>query len=487
MSSIGVEIAKLSNPTPQFSDIDDHEYTESLPAQFENEHKNLFQRSKLRSRTAPLLEDIDETYSGRKVTRKSKGLVFEKGNVNESKVKIESEFSESDSDIDEDEVSDEDDGLSEDGIASFKKDLENKSSSEAEESTDQGSDSESEEAEKDDMVSQFANIDVNSEIEKGNAIKAQQEIWNKLCECRIKLQKLLIVSNKLPQTSSWLSIRNKIGEEVPDIVSKGNDSVKSLLNSLMHLKQELGQSTEKEIESVEEMEIPSDSDEEHETQEVTEGETNMKKGVKRKYKNENYSDILSKQFEIEKAFRNSIIQKWDEKVRLSTGRMTQKSFNAFDNSAVKQIEQILQDRTRLIKRTQLKRSVYRVLGKPEFSELKSNESNIEDITSKQDLLLKDYDPQIFDDDDFYRQLLKDIIQSKSIGIDPSIVRKQMELQKIRNKMKRKVDTKASKGRKLRYDVHPKLVNYMAPLRSTTMSDEARENLMKCLFGRNLIH
>lgn len=38
------------------------------------------------------------------------------------------------------------------------------------------------------------------------------------------------------------------------------------------------------------------------------------------------------------------------------------------------------------------------------------------------MLLKDYDPEIFDDDDFYRQILKDIIESKSFGIDPAVIR-----------------------------------------------------------------
>lgn len=38
------------------------------------------------------------------------------------------------------------------------------------------------------------------------------------------------------------------------------------------------------------------------------------------------------------------------------------------------------------------------------------------------MLLKDYDPEIFDDDDFYRQFLRDVIESKSVGIDPVSLR-----------------------------------------------------------------
>jgi hypothetical protein len=61
-------------------------------------------------------------------------------------------------------------------------------------------------------------------------------------------------------------------------------------------------------------------------------------------------------------YRDNTIQKWFDKTRLATGKLKSKSFSAFDQSALVQINQILADKERLIKRTQLKRSVYRVLG-----------------------------------------------------------------------------------------------------------------------------
>ena len=58
-------------------------------------------------------------------------------------------------------------------------------------------------------------------------------------------------------------------------------------------------------------------------------------------------------------------------------------------------------------------------------------------------------------------------------INITFCRQWLEIQKLRSKVKRKVDTKASKGRKVRYDVHPKLVNFVAPCDTSTWSDEAR--------------
>ena len=65
---------------------------------------------------------------------------------------------------------------------------------------------------------------------------------------------------------------------------------------------------------------------------------------------------------------------------------------------------------------------------------------------------KEYDVEIFDDDDFYHQLLRELIERKTEGItDPMLLgQKWLQIQKMRNKIKKKVDTRASKGRKTRY-------------------------------------
>ena len=65
---------------------------------------------------------------------------------------------------------------------------------------------------------------------------------------------------------------------------------------------------------------------------------------------------------------------------------------------------------------------------------------------------KEYDAEVFDDDDFYHQLLRELIERKTEGItDPMLLgQKWLQIQRMRNKVKKKVDTRASKGRKTRY-------------------------------------
>jgi protein AATF/BFR2 len=136
-------------------------------------------------------------------------------------------------------------------------------------------------------------------------------------------------------------------------------------------------------------------------------------------------------------YRNETIEKWNDKTRLATGRSSSsKSFSGFETSVLRQIEQILSDRTRLVARTRTKRSTYRVLGSKEAADEPGDDVNEEQVQ----------DPEVFDDDDFYHQLLRELIDRKSADLtDPTQLGKHwLQIQKMRSKMKRKagVDTKA---------------------------------------------
>ena len=121
------------------------------------------------------------------------------------------------------------------------------------------------------------------------------------------------------------------------------------------------------------------------------------------------------------------------------------------------------------------RSTYDVLGQKSTS---SGDENNDD---------KEHDVEIFDDDDFYHQLLRELIERKTEDVtDPLLLgQKWLQIQKMRNKIKKKVDTKASKGRKTRFDIHAKLVNFMAPVFvESVLSDDAKTELFKSLFGKS---
>lgn len=72
--------------------------------------------------------------------------------------------------------------------------------------------------------------------------------------------------------------------------------------------------------------------------------------------------------------------------------------------------------------------------------------------------------EVFDDTDFYQQLLRDVIEARGGANGEEGEQEWVRRQKARKaKRKKTVDTKASKGRKLRYEVHEKLQNFMVPI------------------------
>jgi len=126
------------------------------------------------------------------------------------------------------------------------------------------------------------------------------------------------------------------------------------------------------------------------------------------------------------------LSKWSSKIQaVAPSVLLPSNRNAFskDRSALKSagqlINETLEGHEKLLSRTRIWR------GKnPRFG-VSETQENREDI-------------EVFDDTDFYQQLLRDVIDSKgaSGGDDWMAIQKQ-------KKAKKRVDTKASKGRKLR--------------------------------------
>jgi len=163
---------------------------------------------------------------------------------------------------------------------------------------------------------------------------------------------------------------------------------------------------------------------------------------------------------------NPIMDKWNQRTRLNTAGAGQ--LKVINQSTVIQINNVLTDKDRLVQRTQLKRKRIDVLGKEKLPEPEHGAD-----------IPEEYDPEIFDDGDFYQQMLRTLIESGLAGgegdaMDSVAFAKQLaHAQKKLLKKRRKVDTKASKGRKLSFKVQPKLENFMfpQPVELPTITDE----------------
>ncbi|KAM7438426.1 hypothetical protein ABFA07_012045 [Porites harrisoni] len=537
-----------------------------------SEQQNVSRGNNLRKKAVTLLQDEDKKYAGRKITRAQ--LEVSRDQVGRSDTEDESagendfqgdflngmgESEDDDDDDDDDAVendgSEDDDGIQvvdsrkrnkrpvtdfeqeDSGHSDDEKDgnflgdeLEHNDNDDSDDDDnydgDNYDDNEEEEEEEEeeegeeeleddagsDAIQKFSATSLSEDIEKGKAARNQLSLWDSFLELRIRLQKALLVANKLPQQKQIEEFKSSGDKNLKDEYKQGKRALAKLLGNLLLVQEKLleqnpdtasvlipgteAKQSSAQSSNDDDEEIPSDTEDEKsddddddvgensEDKNMDEGaENSLKLPAKRKHEmaTSEYAEYISKRHAAFKSYRDTTISKWSEKTRLASGKLNSKSFSSFDRSALAQINHILSDKDRLIKRTQLKRSAYRVLGKSE----EEQRQNMESSEEQSDVHLRDYDPEIFDDDDFYHQLLREFIEQRTSGSTGNPIemgRQWLELQKLRRKVKKKVDTKASKGRKIRYDIHGKLVSFMAPIEKGAMADSSRNELFSSLFG-----
>ncbi|KAH9530057.1 hypothetical protein DERF_003895 [Dermatophagoides farinae] len=289
----------------------------------------------------------------------------------------------------------------------------------------------------------------NDEIEmKAISVKNQMILYESLLNLRMKIQKLLTLSNRLPLDLSILN--DEQNQEMKNQSMKGIQKLQNLFIEIEDLICHYG-----------------DDDPSFDRK-------------KRKASDQmQFEQILSKRFCTLKEYYPTIIDEWHDKTKFVHTNVNLKKFNSFDIRPSKIIDKILMDKDRLINRTKIQRSQYQIIG----DEIDDDDDDGGGGQRRQD---------IFDDDDFYQSLLRQIIDNKTSnassqdGSSSSSLNKIIEIQRLRSKSKKSIDTKASKGRKIRYDVHEKLVNFMAPIDRTTMEDEAKNDLFKSVFVNSVI-
>ncbi|KAM6921206.1 protein AATF [Xenentodon cancila] len=377
------------------------------------------------------------------------------------------------------------DGLDELGVSEEDYDV-----SEESELSDEGEGTDDNEVDWEDVVNicTLSQDKVDEEVEKGKAVKNQLTLWDQLLEGRIKIQKALVLANQLPQPQTFPDFRSRGGAELTGALKNTGKALKALQRSLLELHDQLllqnpdtrtvatGKLQAQEADEV----VTSDGNEEDKRGAQDSGATKRKREVAE------YPGIMAKRFAAFEPYCSTVLQKWHDKTKLTIGKSS-KGFGVFERNILSQVEQVLMDNERLVQRTQTRRSEYEILGKKEVSSVHA-EGEADGRRLKANTHLKDVDEDIFDDDDFYHQLLRELIECKTSATSSNnqvaMGRQWLAIQKLRSKIKKKVDTKASKGRKVRFHIHSKLVNYMAPIDCMSMSDEACDELYRSLFGHS---
>lgn len=369
--------------------------------------------------------------------------------------------SEGEEEDDEEEGSDSDDGSDEDGVGAqlSESDSEDGLSDEDEEESDDGSDEEEsdEDEEMDDRdagdgrsdlrnlmkegqksvvatISQAAKADA----EKGVAVRQQRRAYDSLLNLRIRLQKGLVAINSVGETDAAGDSADKQPyEAAEEAAMKLWNAIDGFRASLLP-EQKAGQKRKRELDA--------------------------------STSNADVWEDMQATEELAAAKRKKVLDKWSNRVKSTTATVSKERqlSTAGSQSLVAVLESQLLNSDRLVKRTQVPRSCAPVQAAKKVAE----------------------DTFIYDDADFYQLLLKELVDqrtndagagSNANGNVPTVRWTAIKEAKTR----KQVDRRASKGRKLRFTVHEKLQNFMAPEERRTWEGEAIDRLFGTLFGQRM--
>ncbi|KAI1078858.1 TRAUB-domain-containing protein [Whalleya microplaca] len=169
------------------------------------------------------------------------------------------------------------------------------------------------------------------------------------------------------------------------------------------------------------------------------------------------------------ARRRAVLEKWSHSARniRAVDRSSRKFTSVAEKSLTTRLDEELDAPERLIKRTRTPRSCAPVQVAKKVNE----------------------DPEIYDDADFYQLLLKELVDQRigDTSGGPGGPAAMVRFAAVKEaKAKRHVDTKASKGRKMRFNVHDKLQNFMATEDRRSWEQSAIDRFFGTLFGQKMV-
>ncbi|ORY62598.1 apoptosis-antagonizing transcription factor [Pseudomassariella vexata] len=288
--------------------------------------------------------------------------------------------------------------------------------------------------EQNDVAGSLANA-MQRDIAKGNAVRKQRMAFDAVLNVRIRLQKALVAVN------SFSAVEEEGDQSEPYEAAEA--AAVKLWNAIDTYRTGMRSTTgEKRKRAIE---VSSTAQDIWDSMEATEQDATVR--------------------------RKHLLDMWSNKVKQmrtvdAAGTRKDRSLVKGEKLLTVTLEGQLQDSERLIKRTRTPRSCAPIQVGQKVNE----------------------DPEIYDDADFYQQLLKELVDNRTAdtsatGGQAATVRYAVTKEA---KTKKHVDTKASKGRKMRFNVHEKLQNFMAPEDRRSWEQSAIDRFFGTLFGQKMM-
>ncbi|PVG02092.1 TRAUB-domain-containing protein [Serendipita vermifera] len=305
-----------------------------------------------------------------------------------------------------------------------------------------------------------------SDRRKGNAVSHQMAIWEALLDSRIRLHKASQLCNTLPTGSHLASLASH---------ERGKAAIVDFVEESLRLSEDIFELQEALLEVTDpKLDRPTYSRKGHmEPNSTYGGEINSTLSQEISAASHALAQLQSR-YHPELL---STLRKWSAKIQAVTpSNLLPSSRNAFKNSRnmhLKPITDVIQealgDHTKALSRTRIRRGGPR-MGREEKTHL--------DVEGRP---LEEEENELFDDTDFYQQLLRDVIDGKA-NADYG----EGDIFSKPKKIKKQVDTRASKGRKLRYEVHEKIQNFMVPVPTIVdgWHEEKIDELFSSLLGKS---
>ncbi|GAA5900568.1 hypothetical protein JCM8208_000537 [Rhodotorula glutinis] len=334
------------------------------------------------------------------------------------------------------------------------------------------------------MVKQLKQA-ASADVEKGRDVKKQLSFCDSLLEARIKLQKAVAAANLLPPPA--------YGAEA--LFAEVEDERDEVLKEVADLSEELFALRETLLATNDKVELAADFGQSRKRKRTGSGSDDA--GA---YLDETLKDLgkLETAFD---PFLRTTVSKWSDKVLAASGLALakDKKFKAVNQGALAQIDHALAssagaggagERERLVRRTRVRRGEGTVVGKPAVAAAAGAVDDGAEVSllegDKVKASAKEVDDECFDDSDFYQQLLRDVVESRMLDLDDATLTQLRHATSLARgkKVKKNVDTRASKGRKIRYHVHEKVQNFMIPIEAGTWHEEQVDELFASLLGRS---
>ncbi|KAK8827878.1 TRAUB family protein [Blastocystis sp. ATCC 50177/Nand II] len=274
--------------------------------------------------------------------------------------------------------------------------------------------------------------------QRAEIAQTQKRLIDELVEMRVKMQTLLVLANRLPQGK----LHDAFMERNDGIKTKSSSlstAVSGVLRSTMDMDFCLGEK------------IPTLYKDAATGAALRQLESTMKETD-----GNHWFACVQEVSSHKRSWEEETASHWDKRAQVQSGKTLK--LNALNTSLFEQVDSIMEDDFRWRKRSTVLRGDYQIVG--------------EDIPVDDDGQRRN--SSVYDDQEFYNSLLNQYA-ALAMNKNAKVIRQRVS-------KKKEIQRKASKGRHLIYNVHPKLQNFCAPEKYPTPDIDVQQ-LFSSLFGK----